>query len=256
MNAQVLVFIVTAVLLPLSLSEFGDWSSWLARRLARWTAHHLGNQSLAKRYEEEWLAELVEVPGKLASLALAMSYLAILPRMRWSLRSQASSEPPPLEQLLPPGLLRQYAVGMEHLSADQHYTATALLAHIIREESQGIRGSRYVLLGPAGTGKTVTAAVVAEQMRHNGLRVIETWAPRWHPDPAAFRQWASHIDRALGEDTLLVVDDATEATVRLIEELNLRCSVLVTARGISPDAVRPDSNGFALSRTFHPDIWD
>lgn len=252
MSAQVFVFIVTAVLLPLLLSEFGDWSPWLARRVARWTARRLGNRSLAERYEEEWLAELAEVPGKLVPLVVAIGYLAALPRMRWSLRSQASAGPPSLEQLLPPGLLRSYPEGIDHLSADQSHTAAALLSHIIGEERRGAHGCRYVLVGTEGTGKTVTAAAVAEQMRLHGLRVVTTWAPRWQSDQAALRQWARHLDQALGEDTLLVVDDATEPTSRLVDELNLRCSVLVTARYLSPDAMRPDSNVFGLSETFWP----
>ena len=91
MNDPVWIFVATAVLLPLLLAEFGDWCPWLSERIVRWSARRLGHPAARARYEEEWLANLNEVPGKLARLAGAFGYAASIPRMRWNLRSAASS---------------------------------------------------------------------------------------------------------------------------------------------------------------------
>ena len=91
MSAGVWAFVATAVLLPLLLAEFGDWCPWLAERIVRWSARRLGQPAARIRYEEEWLANLSEVPGKLSRLAAALEYAASVPRMRWSLRSLASA---------------------------------------------------------------------------------------------------------------------------------------------------------------------
>jgi dsRNA-specific ribonuclease len=91
-NASVWAFVATGVLLPLLLAEFGDWCPWLAGHIVRWSARRLGDSAARARYEEEWLANLEEVPGKLALLAAALGYAANIPRMRWSLRNTA----PPL----------------------------------------------------------------------------------------------------------------------------------------------------------------
>lgn len=91
MNTGVWAFVATGVLLPLLLAEFGDWCPWFARHIVRWSARRLGDSAASARYEEEWLANLDEVPGKLARLAAALGYAANIPRMRWSLRSTAPS---------------------------------------------------------------------------------------------------------------------------------------------------------------------
>jgi hypothetical protein len=78
------------IVLPLLLSEFTDWCPWLAARLVRRAARLLPEPNWA-RYEEEWLAELHEVPGRLAKLAVAVSLCcgavrmrAIFRRSRWT----------------------------------------------------------------------------------------------------------------------------------------------------------------------------
>jgi hypothetical protein len=69
------------IVLPLLLSEFTDWCPWLAGRLVRRAARLLPERNRA-RYEEEWLAELHEVPGRLAKLAVAVSICCGAVRMR------------------------------------------------------------------------------------------------------------------------------------------------------------------------------
>jgi len=87
MSAGAWVFIASAILLPLLLAEFGDWCPWLAERIVRWSARQLGQPADRIRYEEEWLASLSEVPGKLSRLGAALEFAASVPRMRWSLRN-------------------------------------------------------------------------------------------------------------------------------------------------------------------------
>jgi hypothetical protein len=95
------VFLITAVILPLLLAEFSDWCPWLAARIVRWAARRLGDPASCKRYEEEWIANLNEVPGKLARLAVAFGHLAYMPRMRRSVRRRTarSLSPTPLTPL-------------------------------------------------------------------------------------------------------------------------------------------------------------
>jgi hypothetical protein len=68
------------VLVPLLLNEFMDWCPWLSERLIRRAARRLPDADRA-RYQEEWLAELGEVPGKLAPLAMALGIMVRAGRM-------------------------------------------------------------------------------------------------------------------------------------------------------------------------------
>jgi hypothetical protein len=85
-SGSLVAFVVTAIVLPLVLTEFGDWSSWLADRLVRWAARRLPDPASRSRYEEEWTANLNHVPGKLARLFAAVGYLTCLPAMRRAVR--------------------------------------------------------------------------------------------------------------------------------------------------------------------------
>lgn len=67
----VLAFLITAVLVPMLVSEFTDWLPWVAARLVRTSIRALPPSS-RPRYAEEWLAELDAIPGKLSKLALAI----------------------------------------------------------------------------------------------------------------------------------------------------------------------------------------
>jgi GAF domain-containing protein len=58
-----------------------------ARRLLRWGARRIGHDGQARRYEEEWLADLERVPGKTAKLAHACGVVALsVPRLRAQFR--------------------------------------------------------------------------------------------------------------------------------------------------------------------------
>lgn len=86
MSPGVVAFILTAVVLPLAISEGRDWCPRLAVRLVRWAARRLGDPQARDRYAEEWAANIQAVPGKLSPLVSAFGYLITLPRMRWTLR--------------------------------------------------------------------------------------------------------------------------------------------------------------------------
>lgn len=78
-----LVTIVLAVVVPLLVNEASDVAPWLAGRLVRWGARHLGPHADIERYEEEWSADLERVPGKLTKLAHACLVVGwSVPRMR------------------------------------------------------------------------------------------------------------------------------------------------------------------------------
>jgi hypothetical protein len=80
-------FALFAVLVPLVVSEAGDLAPSLARWLLRWGARHIGDEDKARRHEEEWLADLERVPGKVTKLAHAFCVVALsVPRLRAQFR--------------------------------------------------------------------------------------------------------------------------------------------------------------------------
>ncbi|HUN31234.1 MAG TPA: GAF domain-containing protein [Trebonia sp.] len=76
-------FLLFAVMVPLLVGEARDLAPSLARWLLRWGARHAGQLDQAGRFEEEWLADLERVPGKMTKLAHACTVLALgVPRLR------------------------------------------------------------------------------------------------------------------------------------------------------------------------------
>jgi dsRNA-specific ribonuclease len=141
-------FIATAVLLPLLLAEFGDWCPWLAERIVGWSARRLGRPAVRIRYEEEWLANLKEVPGKLSRLAAALQYAMSVPRMRWSLRNAASAARDPAHA--------------ELVSAMNIELGSAMLEHALTHRSFASKNGglptneRLELIGDSVLGMVVT----------------------------------------------------------------------------------------------------
>src|SRR5215831_15642446 len=90
MTVKMLAFLLAAVLIPLLVNEAGDLVPSLARCLLRWGARRIGQADQAERYEEEWLADLERVPGKLTKLVRACS---ILVRSVPPLRAQFRKRP-------------------------------------------------------------------------------------------------------------------------------------------------------------------
>lgn len=79
--AEMLLFIASAVVLPLALNEFGDWSPRMSRRIVLWGAQRLKDPAFVSRYSEEWASELDDIPGKLSKLGFALGRLLFLPRI-------------------------------------------------------------------------------------------------------------------------------------------------------------------------------
>jgi hypothetical protein len=80
--------LLLAVLIPLFVGEVRDLAPSIAAWLLRWGASRVGQPDLAERYEEEWLADLEQVPGKATKLAHACFVVALsVPRLRAQYRS-------------------------------------------------------------------------------------------------------------------------------------------------------------------------
>ena len=90
MNAirSFLSWLLYNVIWPLAVTEFAEWCPRLAERLVCWSAQRLGDTQDRDRYEEEYLASLEEVPGKLSKLIVSLGYVVNVPRMRWAVRER------------------------------------------------------------------------------------------------------------------------------------------------------------------------
>src|SRR5258707_7356808 len=73
-DALFLTIIVT-IIATLIVNQFTDTLPWAARKIVIFSARRVGNTQAAKRYEEEWLGTLDDVPGGLAKLVYALSIL-------------------------------------------------------------------------------------------------------------------------------------------------------------------------------------
>ena len=68
----VVIFFLTAVVVPMLVDEVTDWLPWVATRVIRFAASSLP-PDLRERYVEEWEAELDAVPGgNLSRFAVAV----------------------------------------------------------------------------------------------------------------------------------------------------------------------------------------
>ena len=87
MTGGILGFLVVAIVIPLVVNEAGDLARSLARCLVRWGARRIGRADQARRYEEEWLADLERVPGNLTKLGYACGVvIRSVPRLRAQFR--------------------------------------------------------------------------------------------------------------------------------------------------------------------------
>ncbi|MFD9872095.1 hypothetical protein ACFXI8_26390 [Streptomyces niveus] len=251
MITEAILFLVTAVILPMALTEIGDWCPRLAKNLVRWTARRLGDPQAIERYSEEWTRYLEEMPGKLAHMGFALGYLARLPLMRWSLRTarRASRSGQTVDQLAP-----TRTPIYEHFESTmipriyQSEALSALLPAIL--DGSRNRNRLHLLLGPPATGKTMAALWLGKTLAHAGKQVHYIWAPDWaHRMNPLFvspllRDRLVQATQGVG---LLVVDEADDSTLDALEALRLPCPVLMISRntfeaGTPDDLTRRPSN--------------
>ncbi|MDE3721401.1 NB-ARC domain-containing protein [Nocardiopsis sp. N85] len=243
MTTALIIFLATAVALPLLLNEFGEWAPWLAVRLVRWTARQLGSRTDADRYAEEWEGNLNEVPGKLAKLAIAIGIMAYAPRLRGSLRWSRARR---LESRAP---IRRSLTGA---FVGREAELEAIVKHLRRRfRSRGRAGRVSVLAGMGGVGKTTLAAACATKLAASFPEGVLWLSPAERADlspvlallglakadiPQSQTEQMSLLWRhTAGRRVLVILDGAGEGReenqglvrLRLMEA---RCSVLVTTR--------------------------
>lgn len=83
---------ILSFLLGLALNESIEWGPWLAKRLVRWSAQQLDDAEHRERYEEEYLAVIAAVPGKLSPLLVASGITFNVMKMRSALRPPEDPE--------------------------------------------------------------------------------------------------------------------------------------------------------------------
>lgn len=235
MSVEGAIFLATAVILPLLLTEFGDWCPWLAKRLTRWTARRLGDAQATDRYSEEWLAELATLPGKLSHLLTATSYLLALPRIRWSLREARRATPagPSLAELLPTRHPLYWGSREVVMSWAHQVEAAYFLLRAILHDDPEVRNRLHFLVGPVGYGKTTVAHWLHENFVRDGKNVYYIWAGDWARSLGPLHVSAQMRDRlvyASREVDLLVVDEGDSVTVEALQALRLPCPVLILGR--------------------------
>lgn len=93
MIVSMVVFLITGMLLPLLINEFGEVAPWLAGRIVRRAARRLENPEATERYAEEWEATLEEVPGKLMKLLKALDILRNSSQVRQALEDYSEALP-------------------------------------------------------------------------------------------------------------------------------------------------------------------
>jgi len=74
------------------MSDSREWRRSFPICLARWSARRLGDPAMCARYEEEWTAYLLDVPGNRRRLALAIGYVVCLPSLRSALQARKRTQ--------------------------------------------------------------------------------------------------------------------------------------------------------------------
>jgi hypothetical protein len=193
MTSGTWAFLLFAVLIPLLVNEAGDLAPSLARRLLRWGARRIGQADQTERYEEEWLADLERIPGKLTKLIHACGILArSVPALRAQFRQRRRRAR--LSSVMTGRTLDQLA---KELTGSQGIGAT--LRHVAEMLVPEFADHCFVDLFQGG-------ALIRRMQRHAG---------NWTPPPGTWAQDGEQIAFPEGHfchqamarlDTVLVVD--------------------------------------------------
>jgi hypothetical protein len=153
-----LIGILLGLVLPLLLAELSSWVPWLAHRVVRRAARHLPD-AYRERYEEEWLAELEQVPANLPKLSVALSLYLRVDMVR---RALARNDVPKSTQRLPVSLGRTRLDVLARIMALA--TTIALLGAMIALSDAPTRSVVAAMTGVVlGTALLVTGYVLARK---------------------------------------------------------------------------------------------
>jgi len=164
-------FVLFAIMIPLLVNEAGDLARSLARCLLRWGARRIGRADQARRYEEEWLADLERVPGNLTKLVYACGVVV-------------RSVPPPAGPV-PPGTPRSAAArnpAWPHHGRDRR--AASRIAGDQRDVAACGRDARPAFRRP----------LLYRPIRGDAL-ICRVWlhAGGWTPPPGTWKQVGEQI---------------------------------------------------------------
>ncbi|MFE6893606.1 ATP-binding protein [Streptomyces sp. NPDC057694] len=171
----------------------------------------------------------------MSHLLTALSYLAALPRIRWSLRAvrNTTRARPSLDDLLPTGRPRYWNRDAATFRwAGQARACSELMSGILNEEPR-VRNRSHFLIGPPGCGKTTATHWVYKCLDQAGKKVTYVSAPAWTVASRPIHVSSQMRDRlvhASQELDLLIVDEADAVTVEALQSLRLNCPVLIVGR--------------------------
>lgn len=135
----VVIFTLTAIVLPVVVSELTEWTPRLALRIVQRAAGALPEPH-SERYGEEWAAELESVPGKISKLIIALSIFIGMRRLRRSLPTQVG-----------------------------HAEAATLTTSTIHDVLVAVNGAHYIVQSKHRTGAITVADVIAAADAGSGL---------------------------------------------------------------------------------------
>ena len=174
-------WILSAVILPVLLAEFTEIAPWLADKLVRIAATALPLEQRS-RYEEEWLAELAAIPGKVLKLGWAIKVAALAPSTGREMQ----------------GLSPLWRQVLEDLRRAFRLVGTALQAWSRTYRSPGRRQSMGVgvALGVRPIGTLATAAIRELKAAQERIRSWRTRlnSPQVAPTIKAVLVWLGLID--------------------------------------------------------------
>lgn len=78
-----LLWVLVGIVLPLALTELSEIAPWLAERIVRFGARLIPDPIESTVREQEWLASLPDVPGKLIKVIDAVSVVAVTIPRAW-----------------------------------------------------------------------------------------------------------------------------------------------------------------------------
>ncbi|GHB57632.1 hypothetical protein GCM10010347_29720 [Streptomyces cirratus] len=223
----VILFVLTAIVLPLALSEFSERAPSSAQRITRWTARRLGSPDVTERYTEEWLAELAATPGKLSPLVVALSYLVHLPMIRLQLRRRRAAALPSAGTQVPATTL----VPIPHLITlnGTAWVRAGALERCLHARRGLLECGFFIVTETSRPELTDAMQRLRDAIRHAaGLTRLED-APEPSPrlDSPTFR---NQLVQALATDTFFILDEEDDATLHVLTGLQLATPIVIKTK--------------------------